>query len=40
MITLDLAARLKAAGLVWCPVSGDRFAIPDRDLDGEVFVVS
>ena len=40
MITLDLAARLKAAGLVWRPVPGDRFAIPDRDLDGQVFVVS
>ena len=40
MITLDLATRLKAAGLTWTPASGDRFAIPDRDLDGEVFVVS
>ncbi len=40
MISLDLATRLKDAGLAWRPVSGDRFAIPDRDLDGEVFVVS
>ena len=40
MITVELASRLKAAGLVWSPASGDRFAIPDRDLDGEVFVVS
>ena len=40
MITLDLASRLKAVGLAWTPRSGDRFAIPDRDLDGEVFVVS
>ncbi|CAA9348750.1 MAG: hypothetical protein AVDCRST_MAG72-1287 [uncultured Nocardioidaceae bacterium] len=24
----------------WTPRSGDRFAVPDRDLDGEVFVVS
>jgi hypothetical protein len=40
MITVDLASRLKAAGLAWAPASGDRFAIPDRDLDGEVFVVS
>ena len=40
MITLDLATRLRDAGLVWTPSSGDRFAIPDRDLDGQVFVVS
>jgi hypothetical protein len=40
MITLDLATRLRDAGLEWTPHSGDRFAIPDRDLDGEVFVVS
>jgi hypothetical protein len=40
MITVELATRLKSAGLVWRPVSGDRFAIPDRDLDGQVFVVS
>jgi hypothetical protein len=40
VISVELATRLKAAGLVWRPASGDRFAIPDRDLDGEVFVVS
>ena len=40
MITVELAVRLRAAGLVWEPQSGDRFAIPDRQLDGEVFVVS
>ena len=40
MITVELAERLRDAGLVWTPASGDRFAIPDRDLDGEVFVVS
>jgi hypothetical protein len=40
MITVELATRLKSAGLVWRPASGDRFAIPDRDLDGQVFVVS
>ncbi len=40
MITVELAIRLKDAGLSWRPVSGDRFAIPDRDLDGQVFVVS
>ena len=40
MITLELAQRLKDSGLAWTPTSGDRFAIPDRDLDGLVFVVS
>ena len=40
VITVDLAERLREAGLRWTPTSGDRFAIPDRDLDGEVFVVS
>jgi hypothetical protein len=40
MITLELAERLRDAGLAWTPASGDRFVIPDRDLDGEVFVVS
>jgi len=40
VITLELAQRLKDSGLVWTPTSGDRFAIPDRDLDGLVFVVS
>lgn len=40
MITLDLAIRLRDAGVTWTPASGDRFAIPDRDLDGQVFVVS
>lgn len=40
MITVELASALRDAGLSWEPRSGDRFAIPDRDLDGEVFVVS
>jgi len=40
VITLELAQRLKDSGLAWTPTSGDRFAIPDRDLDGLVFVVS
>ena len=40
MITLELATRLRDAGLTWTPASGDRFAIPDRDMDGQVFVVS
>ncbi|HEX6248737.1 MAG TPA: pilus assembly protein CpaE [Nocardioidaceae bacterium] len=40
MIDVELATQLRDAGLPWTPRSGDRFAIPDRDLDGEVFVVS
>lgn len=40
MITVELALRLRAAGLAWRPTSGDRFVIPDRDMDDEVFVVS
>ena len=39
-ITIDLALRLRAAGLAWTPESGDRFVIADRDMDGDVFVVS
>jgi len=40
MITLGLARRLLAGGLVWEPVYGDRFVVPGRDMDDEVFVVS
>ena len=40
MIGVQLARQLKQAGLVWKPGPGDRFAIPDRDLDEEVFVLS
>ncbi len=40
VISVELATRLRETGLRWAPTSGDRFAIPDRDLDGEVFVVS
>ncbi|GAA3063723.1 hypothetical protein GCM10010464_30130 [Pseudonocardia yunnanensis] len=40
MITVDLALRLRAAGLPWNPASGDRFVIPDRGMDADVFVVS
>ena len=36
----DVAKRLKEAGLTWKPGAGDRFAIPDRDLDEDVFVLS
>jgi hypothetical protein len=40
VITLELAKALAARGLAWHPASGDRFHVPDRDLDDEVFVVS
>lgn len=40
MIDVQLAQQLKEAGLVWKPAAGDRFAIPDRDLDDDVFVLS
>ncbi len=40
MISLDLARRLRDNGLRWDPTSGDRFVVPDRDLDDLVFVVS
>jgi hypothetical protein len=40
MITVELARRLRDAGLAWTPAAGDRFVIADRDMDAEVFVVS
>lgn len=39
-ISLHLARRLRDAGLIWRPAEGDRFVIPDRDLDDEVFWIS
>lgn len=40
MISLELAQALRAAGLTWTPAPGDRFIVPDRDMDAEVFVIS
>jgi hypothetical protein len=40
VLSIDLAILLRKAGLPWRPEPGDRFAIPDRDLDDEVFVLS
>jgi hypothetical protein len=40
MISVELALRLRAAGLEWTPTSGDRFVIPGREMDADVFVVS
>jgi hypothetical protein len=40
VIALALARRLAAAGLAWEPAPGDRFSIPDKDMDDDVFVLS
>jgi hypothetical protein len=40
VLGVDVARLLKEAGLTWKPGPGDRFAIPDRDLDDEIFVLS
>lgn len=40
MISLDLARRLHDAGLAWSPGNGDRFWLPERELDQIVFTVS
>jgi hypothetical protein len=40
VLSIDLARRLRAAGLSWTPERGDRFVVPDRDMDQDVFVVS
>jgi len=40
VISLRLAERLRASGLPWHPSSGDRFVVPGRDMDDDVFVIS
>jgi hypothetical protein len=40
MISTELAARLRDAGLVWRPADGDRFRIDAEQLSDEVFTVS
>ncbi|MEU4618927.1 pilus assembly protein CpaE [Actinoplanes sp. NPDC023801] len=40
MLDIEVARQLKAAGLTWKPQLGDRFTVPDRDLDEELFVLS
>lgn len=40
MISLETARKLKLAGLRWQPKMNDFFAVPDRDLDEKVFVIS
>jgi hypothetical protein len=40
VISLDLALQLRDAGLRWRPATGDRFVLPRRGMDDEVFVLS
>lgn len=40
MISQYLATALKEAGLEWNPGGHDRFVIPERDLDGDVFSIN
>ncbi len=40
MISTDLAASLRDAGLVWRPRSGDRFQLNEPELEADVFTVS
>jgi hypothetical protein len=40
VIALELALELRAAGLRWTPRPGDRFVLPHRGMDDEVFVLS
>jgi hypothetical protein len=40
MISIALAGALRDAGLDWRPAERDAFALPGRDMDDEVFVVS
>jgi hypothetical protein len=35
-----MARQLRAAGVTWKPGDGDRFVIPDRELDDVVFTIS
>ncbi len=40
MLALDLALALRDAGLRWTPGPGDRFVLPHREMDDDVFVLS
>jgi hypothetical protein len=40
VIPIELAVRLREAGLRWTPAPGDAFIARDRDMDDEVFVLS
>jgi hypothetical protein len=40
VLALDLALALRSAGLRWTPQPGDRFVLPGRGMDDDVFVLS
>jgi hypothetical protein len=40
LISLALARQLKKAGLQWTPANHDFFAVPDRNMDEQVFVLT
>jgi hypothetical protein len=40
MISLQIARQLRDAGLQWQPALYDFFAVPDRDMDERIFVIS
>jgi hypothetical protein len=40
VISLELARCLRDAGLRWEPGDGDRFVVPDRGMDDQVFTIS
>ena len=40
MIDIELARRLKRAGLEWRPAERDWFMVPDRGMDDQIFVVN
>lgn len=40
MLSVRLAQQLRDAGLRWHPQPGDRFVIPQPELDGELFTLS
>ena len=39
-VSIELARRLRDAGLEWHPKEGDRFHIPDRDFGDQVWSIS
>lgn len=40
MISTETAEKLRNAGLPWKPANGDRFAVPERGLDDQVFLIN
>jgi hypothetical protein len=40
VLTVDLARRLLSGGLLWSPAQGDRFVLPGRGMDDQLFWLS